>query len=83
MYCTAGGLMVGERYLNRHAPLIQMIAGLIFTLVTLTGFAYTNFSTKEEVRERIAQIESHNERTLLLIEKRLERIEDKLDKMKQ
>jgi multidrug efflux pump subunit AcrB len=69
-----------EKYLNKHAAVIQILGGVLATAVTLTAFAYTNFQTKEETKDALAQIEKHQELILRQIDKRLERIENKLDK---
>jgi hypothetical protein len=58
---------------------IQILGGIIATAVTLTAFAYTNFQTKTETQETIRQLEKHQQLILNTIEKRLERIENKLD----
>jgi hypothetical protein len=68
-----------EQYLNKHSAVIQILGGIIATAVTLTAFAYTNFQTKTETQETIRQIEKHQQLILNTIEKRLERIENKLD----
>jgi hypothetical protein len=68
-----------EQYLNKHSAVIQILGGIIATAVTLTAFAYTNFQTKTETQETIRQLEKHQQLILNTIEKRLERIENKLD----
>jgi hypothetical protein len=40
-----------ERFINKHQAVILLLGGIIATAVSITVFAYTNFSTKAEVVE--------------------------------
>lgn len=57
-----------ESWIKRNGLALQLIGGLMATLITLTAYAFTTFQTKEESKE-----------TNLSVEKRLDRIENKLD----
>lgn len=76
-----------EAYLNKHAAFVQILGGILATAVTLTAFAYSNFQTKEETRTQIEDlkdsVEKNQDLILNTIDRRLERIENKLDKIKE
>ena len=38
-----------EGYINKHQAIILLFGGILATAVSVTVFAYTNFSTKQEV----------------------------------
>lgn len=68
-----------EAYLNKHTAVIQILGGILATAVTLTAFAYTNFTTVEAHDKALAQVEKNQALILSQIDRRLERIENKLD----
>lgn len=72
-----------EAYLNKHSAVIQILGGILATVVTLTAYAYSNFQTKEDHDKSIATIEKNQGLILDQIDRRLERIENKLDKIER
>lgn len=58
--------------LNKYSTLILLFGGVIATAVSITVFAYTNFQTKESAKDQVEWLD-----------KRLDRIEIKIDKLKQ
>ena len=65
-----------ERWYKQHPALIFFI-GITASIVT---YAYTNFSTKAEVTHQIQSVKDRQTLILESIDKRLNRIEDKLYK---
>lgn len=72
-----------EAYLNKHSAFIQILGGILATAVTLTAFAYSNFQTKEDHKAAIEAVEKNQDLILKTIDRRLERIENKLDRIKE
>lgn len=60
--------MEAEKFLNKHAAIVQIIGGIIATAVSVTVFAYSTFVTKEELKDYII--------------KRLDIIEYKIDHLR-
>ncbi len=56
------------RYLDQHMAVVTILATTIATLVTITAYAFTTFQTKEDSKSANSSVE-----------RRLERIEDKID----
>ena len=57
--------------LNKYSTLILLLGGIIATAVSITVFAYTNFQTKESAKDQVEWLD-----------KRLDRIETKIDNIK-
>ncbi len=70
-----------ELFLNRHIGIIQLVGGIIATAVTLTAFAYSTFQTKQDTQQTLNTLEQNHQGDLTTIEKRLDRIENKLDNL--
>jgi cell division protein FtsL len=79
-----------EKTLDKHQGLTSALAALLVAAVSLTAFAYTTFATKDEVKQRAAEMETnHLEQNAALQrqiqdlkdsqEKRFDRLESKLD----
>lgn len=71
-----------ESWLNKHQAIMTILGGIIATLVTLTAYAYTTFQTKADTDKQIVVINEQFKYMLEAIDKRLERIENKLDDIK-
>lgn len=63
-----------ERWYRQHQAIIFFVA----VTASIVTYAYTNFSTKSEVSDKVVSIKER----LDLIDKRLERIEDAIIKGK-
>lgn len=70
-----------EKFIDRHSPTLQFVGGILATALSITVFAFSNFSTKEEVKEKIEAAERSNDKVLQQIDKRLERMENKIDSL--
>lgn len=77
------GVGAMEAKINKHLGIIQLVGGIIATAVTLTAFAYSNFATKEELHSQTQGIKAHETRETDRIEGRLNRIEEKIDKINE
>ena len=70
-----------EHWLNKHIAIIQLAGGIVATAITLTAFAYSNFATKEDVKNSISNVQIQNDNVRSWLEKRLDRIEQKQDQL--
>jgi hypothetical protein len=68
-----------ESFFNKNDSLIKAISIILATAVTLTAYALTTFSTKVETKELVITSEKMAETQYLGLEKRLDRIENKID----
>lgn len=68
-----------EGLIEKHQGIISVIGGLLVTAVTLTAYALTTFSTKQETKEALNQNQRTTEALMERIEKRLDHIEYKVD----
>jgi hypothetical protein len=73
-------LKIGDIF-DKYSALIQFIGGVIATAVTITVYAFTTFSTKEEVRSSTENIYRNENEIIIRIEKRLDNIEEKIDRL--
>lgn len=63
--------------------MFTIFGGIVATLITLTAYAYTTFQTKADTDKQVIAINDQFKYVLEIIDKRLERIEDKLDHIKK
>jgi hypothetical protein len=68
-----------ERFLTKHGVILQFIGGIVATALSLTVYAYTNFATKEELKNKAEGLSEKNLIFIQEIERRLDRIEAKQD----
>jgi hypothetical protein len=68
-----------ERYFKHHQFLLQILGSILVIAVTLTAYAYNNFATKAEVKERADQLEGSHQELYKMLQKQLDRMEYKID----
>ena len=68
-----------EQFANKHQALMTIVGVIVATAVSVTVYALTTFETKEEVRLALDNNEKVNTAISVNIEKRLDRIENKID----
>lgn len=72
-----------ERFFKHHQFLLQIIGSFLVLAVTLTAYAYTNFATKAEVKERADQMEDSHKELYNNLQKQLDRMERKIDHLEK
>jgi len=70
-----------ERFLNKHQALIQIAGGILATGITITVFSFQTFQTKENAKETAVQVNEKQDYIYQSLEKRLDRIENKIDQI--
>ena len=70
-----------ERFLNKHQALIQIVGGILATGITITVFSFQTFQTKESAKESAIQLNEKQDYIYEYLEKRLDRIENKIDQI--
>lgn len=68
-----------QRFIEGNAAFIQLIAGTIATMITLTAFAYSTFVTKEQLKDNEGRIKEMTEYRLSRLEEKIDKLDDKLD----
>jgi hypothetical protein len=66
-------------FLEKYHGLLMMVGAILATAVTITAYALTNFSSKLETKEALEGTIKVQNQLMEKIEKRLDRIEDKID----
>lgn len=63
-------------YLDLWLP---WLGATVIAALTMSAFVFGNFETKEDAKEKVHNLERRVESRDVMLEKRLDRIEDKLD----
>lgn len=71
-----------ERLTNDDINFVTLIVGCMCSVVATVTFVFMTFTTKDDVKASTDKIEKYYDHGFELIDKRLDRIEDKIDKLK-
>lgn len=64
-----------EHFIKANIVVIKVVSGIVVTLVTLTSYSYSNFATKDEVKNSI-----QNQREIItMMEKNFDKLDAKMD----
>lgn len=71
-----------ERLTNDEINFITLVTSCMGTAIAIVVFVFLTFSTKDDVKASNEKIEKYYDHGFEMIDKRLDRIEDKIDKIK-
>lgn len=71
-----------SRYIDRNSAIIQLVGGIIATLITVTVYAYSTFVTKAEMHDAADGIKKFEDYRLDRLETKLDKIDDMLSDLK-